>query len=114
MSFPLYDRLSKNSSEKDLSLKQKKYFTESIKTIDPNGRELLYMLIKYSSLKEDNIEFDTIPYMGKSIENEKKTKNISWDLSDLPNNLKHIILNFLKMHLSKMCEEEERNLEHLV
>jgi hypothetical protein len=109
MSFPLYDRLSNNVPDKDLTLKQKKYILESVENIDSNGQELLYVLIKHSSLQEKEYCKKLIPYNGNDVIKSNYCRDITWDLSKFPNKLKHIILNFLKMHLCNMNEEKERN-----
>ena len=110
MSFPLYDRLSKNVINKELTLKEKNYFLESIKKIDINGSELIYVLIKFHSIN-NNLYLNSIPFDGKQnlINN---CYDISWSLSKLPNKLKQILLNFLKMHVINMKEEKQRNLDN--
>ena len=68
MSFPLYDRLSKNINDKDLTIKQKKFFLETIKTVDSNSKELFYVLIKYDSMQNNlpsmNIQCHIYCYLG--------------------------------------------------
>lgn len=112
MSFPLYDRLSKNVSNKDLTLKEKNLFLESIKNIDNNGSELVYVLIKFDSMN-NNVNQNIIPYEGKQKNINNNNSDISWSLSKIPNKLKQILLNFLKMHVINMREEKERILDKL-
>jgi hypothetical protein len=67
-----------------------------IKKIDDNTSELVYALIRVYQLENnENISTFTLPYDGKFIDNE-----IKFDLNELPNKLKHILLKFLKMHCS--------------
>lgn len=107
MSFPLYDRISKNITNKDLTNKQKQFFFDNITNIDNNGKELLYVLIKYDSI-ENNINPNIIPYEGKGVNNEGLT-SITWSLNNFPNRLKHLLLNFLKIHVKNINEEKQRN-----
>jgi len=106
MSFPLYDRLSKNITNKDLTNKQKQFFFDNIGNIDSNGKELLYVLIKYDSI-ENNINPNIIPYEGTGVVNEGLT-SLTWSLNKLPNRLKHLLLNFLKIHVKNINEEKQR------
>tara|TARA_Y100000389_G_scaffold204144_1_gene255217 strand:- start:1919 stop:2263 length:345 start_codon:yes stop_codon:yes gene_type:complete len=109
MSFPLYERLSKNVINKELTLKEKNYFLESIKNIDTNGSELIYVLIKFHSINND-LYLNNIPFDGEQKHINNNCYDISWSLSKLPNKLKQILLNFLKMHVINMKEEKQRNL----
>lgn len=97
-SFPLYDNLimDLNNTSVDLKTKEKDEFMSLIKKIDDNTSELVYALIRVYQLENnENISTFTLPYDGKFIDNE-----IKFDLNELPNKLKHILLKFLKMHCS--------------
>jgi hypothetical protein len=110
MSFPLYDRLSKNINDKDLTIKQKKFFLETIKTVDSNSKELFYVLIKYDSI-QNNLPSMNIPFEGTKKINSTNSIDITWNLSNIPNKLKQVLLNFLKIHVKNINEEKERNLD---
>ena len=112
MSFPLYDRLSKNVLNKELTLKEKNYFLDSIKNIDNNGSELIYVLIKFHSINNNLCPPNCIPFEGKQKDVINNQIDITWSLSKLPNKLKQILLNFLRMHVINMKEEKERNLDN--
>jgi len=100
--FPLYDSLSKNIPEIDLSGSEKKAFIKRIEKIDREGHELVYALIRMYQMvnNEQNTSF-TLPYNGKYINNN----NINFDLDEFPLTLKQILAKFLSAHIEKMKEE---------
>jgi hypothetical protein len=99
--FPLYNSLSKDLQEGDLSDIQKRTFLKRIEKIDKNGYELIYALIRMYQIenKEENINF-TLPYGGENIDN-----NIHFDLENFPIKLKQVLFKFVSIHLEKMKEE---------
>lgn len=98
--FPLYDTMISNIIDKDLTLKQKKELLQNIEKINDKGFELLYMLIKVYSIKEQKSDY--IPFNGKYITNN----NIQFDLEELPNKLKQMLFKFVNLHLNVMKDEE--------
>lgn len=116
--FPLYDSLNNSipKKTKDLSVKQKEEFTEKIKKIEPNDRDLLYALIQiYHNNNEspegdgENEFFDDpieLPYGGKREEAGKGKENLTWVLTDFPIRLRHIVYKFVIMCTKKMEDEE--------
>lgn len=108
--FPLYDSLSKDIKNKDLTSLQKKSFIQKISKIDKTGHELIYALIRMYQVENDdkNINF-TLPYNATFVEND-----IHFDLEKFPNILKQILFKFLGIHINKMNEEksiENRNIK---
>ena len=104
-SFPLYNSLSQDISNIDLSAKQKTELMKLIKNIDNDGAERIYVLIKMFQIensKEKNIL--GIPFNGKYIK-----ADLEFDLNELPNELKQIIYKFTKMHSVTMDEEKDIN-----
>ena len=99
--FPLYESLSADVSNLDLTTKQKDEFMKLVKNIDIEGSERIYVLIRMFQLEnsEDKSTFK-IPYGGKYIKTDLK-----FDFNDLPNELKHILYKFIKIHTSTMEEE---------
>jgi len=99
--FPLYDSLSADVSNLDLTTKQKDEFMKLVKNIDLEGSERIYVLIRMFQLEnsEDKSTFK-IPYGGKYIKTDLK-----FDLNELPNQLKNILYKFIKIHSSTMEEE---------
>lgn len=103
--FPLYDSLSKDIAEKDLTSVQKRAFVKRVAKIDKNGHDLVYALIRMYQVEnnEKNTSF-TLPYNGTFIESD-----INFDLDKFPHTLKQILFKFLGVHIEKM--KEERSIE---
>lgn len=104
--FPLYDSLSAESENIDLTTKQKDELIKLIKNFDDDdeeGNERIYVLIRMFQLEnsEDKSTFK-IPYGGKYVKNDLK-----FDLNDLPFKLKQIIYKFVKIHAKTIKEENE-------
>lgn len=97
--FPLYTSLSKDITNKDLTVAQKKSFLTKIDKMDKNGHESMYALIRMYQSENKN-EYSTTPYDG--VLNDT---NINFDLNKFPNILKQILFKFLGIHMKKMKEE---------
>ena len=97
--FPLYDNLlGEVTSFEDLTVKQKDDFMKVINDIDDNATELVYALIRVYQLENsENKNTFTLPYDGKYVENNKN-KDIRFDLNELPNQLKQMLYNFLRLY----------------
>lgn len=108
MNFPLYDSLNTNLPKKDLSVKQKEYFVNNVNNINISGKELIYVLIHTFYILNTDANTDEVPFKG--IKNPVRTDkdNVSWNFTDFPIKLRHILYNFLTMHIKKM-EEENRS-----
>jgi UTP:GlnB (protein PII) uridylyltransferase len=98
--FPLYDNLlSEVTSYEDLTTKQKDEFMKVIVSIDDNATELVYALIRVYQLENsDNKNTFTLPYDGKYVD---ENKDIRFDLNELPNQLKQMLYNFLKLYKNR-------------
>lgn len=110
--FPLYESLSSDVINEDLTIKQKEEYMKLIKNIDLDGAERIYVLIRMYQLEnsEDKTTFK-IPYGGKYVKNDLK-----FDLNELPFELKQILYKFILIH-SKTMEEEnkiKKNRENVV
>lgn len=92
--FPLYDTLLKDTTNDDLTTKQKNQFMDFIKDIDDIGSELIYVLITmfYLENSEDKNTFK-IPYGGKYVEND-----LTFNLTDFPFQLRQILFKFVELH----------------
>ncbi len=104
--FPLYDSLSSDCENVDLTTKQKDELIKLIKNLeddDEEGNERIYVLIRMFQLEnsEDKSTFK-IPYGGKYVKSDLK-----FDLNDLPFKLKQIIYKFIKIHTKTIKEENE-------
>ena len=100
--FPLYENLSKNIKEKDLTVSEKRTFIKRLEKIDQSGQEIVYALIRMYQMEnnEGDISFN-LPYNGKYV-----GTNINFDLDEFPHSLKQLLFNFLQIHLTKMKEEQ--------
>jgi len=108
-SFPLYDSLVKDIPEKDLSVKQKEEFMDKIKSIDDNGRDLIYALIQfYNITNNDEKSEGKLPYGGIREDVKKGKTNLTWNFTDLPQNLRHILYKFICLHIQSKKEEQVR------
>jgi hypothetical protein len=101
--FPLYDNLIKEVKNEDLTTKEKETLVKNIKSIDDNGNELLYVLIKVYQFNNEyeTTTYCTIPYDGKFVK-----KDIKFDLEKLPNKLKQIINKFVIMHMETISKDK--------
>jgi hypothetical protein len=104
--FPLYDSLNKDFPKKDLTVKEKEDFLNKIENIDDTGRDLVYTLIQvYSSQNEKDISLDVLPYKGIREQTSKGNENLTWNFTDFPIKLRHILYKFIQMHTQSMEED---------
>jgi len=107
--FPLYDSLNKDFPKKDLTVKEKEEFLNKIENIDDTGRDLVYTLIQvYRSQNEKDISVDVLPYKGIREEISKGKENVTWNFTDFPIKLRHILYKFIQMHTQSMEEDTVR------
>ena len=94
--FPLYNNLVESTTTKDLTVSSKREMIKTIKNLDNQGFELLYVLIKvyYINNSLDSSNF-TLPYNGKFVD-----QNVHFDLEKLPNRLKQILKKFTTIHVN--------------
>ncbi len=104
ISFPLYENLSKDIEDKDLTVEEKIEFVEMVKGMDKedDGNSLMYALIKVYQIQNGNGSSFILPYGGK-----QQKPGIKFDLETFPNTLKQILHKFLRLHI-KAKEEDER------
>lgn len=100
--FPLYESLNINTTDKAILLKNKKKLIELISHMDNTGKELIYALIKYHSLK---IPTDTNMYNCETQPND----DLKLYLDDLPNRLQQILLKFAEKE--QYVQQETKNRE---
>ncbi len=99
MNFPLYDSLSVDIPDKDLTTAQKSSFLLRIKDLTPEGKELFVVLVKVHYI---NVEKDYISLPYNCIVSKE---GVSFDLEVFPVKLKQILYKFLKIHAKKMKED---------
>lgn len=106
VNFPLYDSLfSEVKSNRDLNKSQKNNFIKDLETIDTQGLELIYTLIKVYEIKNEksSITNYNLPYGGFY-----RDSVVVFDLEKMPKKLKRMLFNFIKLHKKAMKEEVER------
>lgn len=98
--FPLYDTLLTDISSGDLLSKQKDELIKLIKSLDTEGVERIYIIIRIYQLENNNDKnMYTLPYGGKYVKSMCK-----FDLDVLPLQLKHMLYKFVKIHKKTMDE----------
>jgi hypothetical protein len=97
-SLPLYESLVTNTTDKPILMKNKKKLIELISSMDETGKELVFVLVKYHSMK--NEEEQTNIYKCQ-VDTSNELSDLRWDLTDIPNKLQQILFKF--------AEKEHRN-----
>ena len=97
--FPLYDVLNVGLPKRDLTASQKNSFVKKIPTIDKDGTELLYALIRfyYKNTTESG--------MGDFYGGVVSKSSVTFDLERLPIPLKQLLYKFILIHLKKMKDD---------
>ena len=101
MSFPLYDVLIKDISNKELTRDEKLKLLSMISSLDHKGHVNMYTLIRVHGLKThvgENI-FE-IPYCGVQEKN-----NLKFNIDKLPNIVAQLIYKFATIHMQTMVDE---------
>lgn len=101
---PVYT-LIKNSIQDfktDLSDADKQALVLSINSIDRNGAELIYAIIR--SYENDNKGDNTIPYNGKI-----QKSGIRFELESFDIILRKILQEFVRKHKEMMSKDKEQN-----
>lgn len=107
--FPLYDNLLQDLPTKELTQKQKDEFIKNISKIDTNGLELIYSLIHFYFIRnEEYSSIVDVPYNGTKVENENDKYDVSWDIDNFPVKLKQLLYKFVSMHIKNVCENSSR------
>lgn len=99
---PVYT-LIKNSiqdTKTDLSDVDKQTLVQSINTIDKNGAELIYAIIR--SYENDNGGDNTIPFNGKI-----QKSGIRFELENMDIFLKKILCEFVKKHTEMLSQDQD-------
>lgn len=110
-SFPLYDSLNTpDVTDTELTSSEKEDCVRMLNTLDMEGRERVYMLMKkHQELSEPGGITKTaarIPYNGKRKRNKK---DIDFDMGDIPSKLCRLIYKFVQLHTKAMEEEKSRS-----
>jgi len=97
-SFPLYDIVSNNIIQNQIkeAVDKVKLIKCINNSLDQDGRNKIYALIKYYSVNKDYIDAK-IPFEGVL-----EYDSIIFDIDKLPNDLVIILSEFSKMHIQHM------------
>lgn len=100
--FPLYDTLYNEikAKNKDLTSTQKKAFIKKFQQMDVEGKELMYILIKMYSIKNNEDLYKV----------EINNKDYTFDINNLPILLRHMLYIFIQKHIKKIEDEIKRKL----
>ena len=101
---PLYQNLKSSSSSvvDDLTSEQKEEFVSRIKSLDDIGHEFVYVLIRMYE-RDTNDKMADMPYGCKM-----SSKDLKFEIDNIPVQLKWMIFKFSKLHLDKMSDETAR------
>lgn len=99
---PLYQQLKKESLSVDMTVEEKEEFVKLVKTLDESGNEIIYILIRLYELDTTSKSAE-LPYGSKFT-----TKELKFDIENIPIQLRWIIYKFTKKHVVKMIEERNR------
>ena len=89
----LYDSLSYNISNDDLTVEEKKFLSANLPLLDAEKKELVYTLILHDYSKSNPNTKVVYPYKSKQLTNDK----IEIKLDAWPNKLKRIVYKFVKL-----------------
>lgn len=101
-SFPLYDTLMNTvtGSIEDAKIAvDKSKLLKSIQSLDLDGRNKVYALIRYYDLNHESIRSpnEILPFGGYFVNNE-----LTFDLNQFPLPLQLVLLEFTKVHIKHM------------
>jgi len=104
--FPLFDTIYKQTEGKttNISYEKRLQLSEQIKTLDANGHEHIYAIIRCYQLEIEKDCYDELPY------NVRVNKTgLKWEMQKLPSRLIVMIQHFVDLHLKTLTEENQRN-----
>lgn len=105
--FPLFHALYKETEvlkDQILTYEERLLLMDQIKSLDKDGHEYLYALIRNYQLEIDKGNFDELPYEPKVNKSGYK-----FEMKKLPDRLVIILKHFVNLHLKKLVEERARN-----
>ena len=99
----LYSSLVSFAKTKHMPKAQQVLLSEQINSLDKKGKEYVLILICSHSVNSENknIDINKLPYNNDS--------ELNWSVSDLPNELKWILQQFVKMHTEQVKLRENQN-----
>lgn len=103
-SFPLYDVLIttvQSQTISELKSTEKNKLIKCIQTLDQDGKNKIYALIRYYGLNQSE-NSEIIPFGGYSVNDE-----LIFDLERFPLELQYILLEFTKLHSKHMKDNQK-------
>ncbi len=106
--FFLYDQLCEQQQKQataKLSSSEQNELLSNLRKINKDGMEMVFVLIRVHSLRNNDTKLFEIPYKGEKINIQKSDEfiercfDVKFDLKDLPLLLQRILLAFTKVHL---------------
>ena len=89
--FPLYESLIFNLPKKDLTLKEKKDFISKVESLDLQGSEEFYAIIREYQIRTTENKVDSsLPFKG-----EHKANDVVFNLLKFPIQLRQILYRYL-------------------
>lgn len=107
--FPLFETLYTETKDDDLILSETdlQKLCDQLKTLETEGAELAYAIIRYYQVYHDTTSISTVlPYGSKMTK-----QGLKLDLGILPKRLIAILYLFIKLHLKKIENDEARQLQ---
>jgi len=105
--FPLFKALyneTEGIKNNNVSYEERLVLQDEIKSLDKDGHEYLYALIRNYQLEIDNDDFHELPY------NPKVNKTgYKFEMKKMPDRLIIILKHFVDLHRKKLMEEKARN-----
>ncbi len=101
INFPIFDQLTSMSKTYDKKLLCSSSLASKISKLSHNDKESVYLIIKLYMLKHEKKSPLSIPYEGKSINNENNLHTIEFDIDKFPENLVKILNIFIKEIIKK-------------
>jgi|694.fasta_scaffold07870_3 hypothetical protein len=117
-SFFLYDQLldQNKSSISKLTNTELTELMTNIKSLDKTGQELVFVLVRTHSLKNNDCKIFDIPYSGEKtqVENDSEQEDgsfdVKFDAKNFPIILQRILLTFSKMRINEQKINEQKRL----
>jgi len=117
--FPIYDVIceqvkASGDYEKHFSTNEYVELINKLRTIsvDKNGRDMIYVLIRVHSLRNSSTKFLEVPFGGEKNNNSSSSNSsvvdIKFDIRNFPNSLNRILSKFCDLHLRKIKEDNEK------
>jgi hypothetical protein len=108
-SFPLYyhivDGLKKaDMYDKDITFEEIGEITSTVRTMDKNGLDCVFIIVRIHSLRNEDVKVFDVPYKGEKITKSAPESDIKFDIRVFPPELRRILLEFVRMYNNRKNE----------